>query len=148
MVGGRSIIGTAVVSCRIVLGQSSKEDVGDKRAFEAVCGSCHTAGLVAGFRSEPEWVETVQQMVRLGARASDEQFDRLMRFLLRTWTKVKINSATAPEIAPVLDIGDAAAEAVVKRRTELGSFKSLDQLKKIPGLNPAKLEARKDRIIF
>jgi competence protein ComEA len=87
-------------------------------------------------------------MVRLGARASDEQFDRLMRFLLRTWTKFNINSATAPEIAPVLDIGDAADEAVVKRRTESGSFKSLDQLKKISGLNPAKLEARKDRIIF
>lgn len=43
MVGGRSIIGTAVVSCRIVLGRSSKEDAGDKRVFEAVCDSCHSA---------------------------------------------------------------------------------------------------------
>jgi competence protein ComEA len=87
-------------------------------------------------------------MVKLGARGSDEQFDRLMRFLSRNLTKVNINSATAREIAPVLDIGDAMAEAVVKRRTEIGKFKALDDLKKISGVDAAKLEARKDRIAF
>jgi DNA uptake protein ComE-like DNA-binding protein len=56
-------------------------------------------------------VETVQQMVRRG------RYD--------------------PEIAPVLDVGDAAGEAVVKRRTDLGSFESLNQLKKTPGLDRA-----------
>jgi len=113
----RALIAIAAAFCGAVFGQSSKQDAADKKAFEAVCGNCHTVSLVAGFRSESEWIETVEQMVKLGARGSDEQLDRVMRFLLRTFTKVNINAATAPEIAPVLDIGDAAAEAVVKTKS-------------------------------
>jgi len=130
-----------------VLGQTSPNDA-DKKAMEAVCGSCHSASLVEGLRSQAEWLETVEQMVKLGARGSDEQFKRLMRFLSRNLTKVNINSATAGEIAPVLDIGDGTAAAIVKRRSEIGKFTTLDELQKIPGVDAAKLEARKDRIVF
>ena len=59
-----------------------------------------------------------------------------------------MNTGTASRIAPVLDISEAVAEAVVKRRTEIGKFQALDELKKIPGIDAAKLEARKDRIVF
>src|ERR1700722_15563032 len=106
------------IACACALGQSARDDAADKRALDAVCGSCPSASLVEGLRSQPEWVDTVEQMVKLGARGSDEQFDGLMRFLLRNLTKININTANAPQIAAVLDIGDAAAEAVVKRRTD------------------------------
>jgi competence protein ComEA len=36
----------------------------------------------------------------------------------------------------------------VKYRTEHGSFKTLEDLKKIPGVDAAKLNARKERIVF
>ena len=55
---------------------------------------------------------------------------------------------TAAEIAPVLDISDDTAESIVKRRAANGGFKTIEELKKIPGVNAAKLEARKDRIAF
>ena len=87
-------------------------------------------------------------MVKAGAKGTDEQFDRLMRYLLRNWTKVDVNTATAAEIAPVLDVSDATAQAIVKRRTENGSFKTIEELKKVPGVNGARLEARKDRVVF
>jgi competence protein ComEA len=138
----------AVVFCGGIFGQSSAEAAADKKAFETVCGACHTVSLVTGLRSEEEWTETIQKMVNLGAKGSDEQFDRVMWFLLSTLTKVDVNTATASQIAPVLDISDATAEAVIKRRTEIGKFKALDDLKKIPGVDSAKLEARKDRIGF
>lgn len=145
---GWLLIAAAGAFCGGVLGQPSGEDAADKKALEAVCGACHSVTLVAGLRSEPEWTETVEQMVKLGARGSAEQFDRLMRFLLRTLTKVNVNTATAPQIVPVLDISDATAESIVKRRTEIGRFQAIDELKKIPGVDAAKLEARKDRIVF
>jgi len=145
---GGLFMAAAVAFCGGVLAQTSGEDAADKRALDAVCGACHSVSLVAGLRSEPEWMETVEQMVGLGARGSDEQFDRLVRFLLRNLTKVNVNTADASQIAPVLDISDAVAEAVVKRRTEIGKFQSLDELKKIPGVNGDKLEARKERIVF
>ncbi|MBZ5627140.1 MAG: helix-hairpin-helix domain-containing protein, partial [Acidobacteriia bacterium] len=118
MAGGWLLIAAAVAFCGGALGQTSGGDAADKRALEAVCGACHSASLVEGLRSEPEWTETVEQMVKLGAKGSDEQFDRLIRFLLRNLTKVNVNTGTASRIAPVLDISEAVAEAVVKRRTE------------------------------
>ena len=127
---------------------SSREDAADKAAFQAVCGSCHPLTMVDGLRTESEWLQEIEQMVKIGAKGTDEQFERVIRVLLRTLTKVNVNTATAQEIAPVLDVTDATAEALVKYRTEHGSFKTLEDLKKIPGVDAAKLNARKQRIVF
>ena len=87
-------------------------------------------------------------MIKMGARGTDEQFQRVMRVLARTLTKVNVNTADARQIAPVLDISEAVAEALVKRRTENGKFKSVEDLKQVPGMDAAKVEAQKDRIMF
>jgi competence protein ComEA len=71
-----------------------------------------------------------------------------MRVLVRTLTKVNVNTAEPRQIAPVLDVTDAVAESVVKRRTSNGNFKTIEDLKQVQGVDPVKLEARKDRIIF
>jgi competence protein ComEA len=120
----------------------------DSAAFEAVCGRCHPTSMAAGLLSEPEWVETIDIMRGLGAKGTDEQFERLLRHLIRTQTKVNVNTQPAAQIAPVLDISSAAAEAIVKYRNEKGPFKSLEDLQKVPGLNAAKLDDRKERIAF
>lgn len=127
---------------------ASGQEKADKAAFESVCGSCHPASMVDSLKSGSEWRETIELMAKLGAKGTDEEFDRLMRFLLRNWTKVNVNTATAAEIAPVLDISETAAAAIVKRRSGNGGFKTIDELKKIPGVDGAKLELRKDRIAF
>ena len=93
---------------------SAREAAADKAAFQAVCGSCHALSLVSGLRTEAEWVDEIQQMVKIGAKGTDEQFDRVMRVLSRTLTKVNVNLANAAEIAPVLDISERTAEALVK----------------------------------
>ena len=51
--------------------------------------------------------------------------------------------------AEARSIVDAAtADAVVTYRTEQGGFKTIDDLKKVPGIDGAKIEARKDRLMF
>jgi competence protein ComEA len=152
--GARFLIVAAILSTGSALSQKDepdappRQDRADKAAFEAVCGACHPASLADGLRSESEWGETVEQMVKAGAKGTGEQFERVMRFLLRTLTKVNVNTATASEIAPVLDISGAAARALVKRRTEKGNFKTLEDLKRVPGVDATKLEARQDRVAF
>jgi competence ComEA-like helix-hairpin-helix protein len=42
----------------------------------------------------------------------------------------------------------ATAEAIVKYRDERGRFGAIEDLKKVPGLDAAKVEARKDRLVF
>jgi competence protein ComEA len=127
---------------------SSREDKAEKAAFEAVCLTCHPLGMVDGIRSELEWRETFELMVKIGATGTDEQIDRAMRFLLHNLTKVNVNTATASEIAPVLGVSDAAAQAIVERRTRNGGFKTIEELKKVRGVDAAKLEGRRDRIVF
>jgi competence protein ComEA len=134
----------------LCLGQTSaaREDKADKAAFDEVCSKCHPSNMVTDFRSEPEWKETVEHMVAIGATGTEEQFSRIMRYLLRNLTKVNVNTATAVQIAPVLDLNQAAAQALVDYRTEHGLFKTFEELKKVPKLNASKLESRKDRIVF
>jgi competence protein ComEA len=118
----------------------------DKATFDRVCGKCHSTTMISDLKSEEEWIETVQNMVSIGAKGTDDEFHQVQRYLARNFTKVNINTATAAQIAPVLDIAANAAQIIVDYRAAHGTFDSLDQLKKIPGVDAAKIEARKDRI--
>jgi competence protein ComEA len=126
----------------------ARDEAADKADFEAVCGACHNTSMVSDIRSEPEWREIVDHMVSIGADGTAGQLEAVMRVLLRTQTKVNVNTATAAELPLVLGISDATAQVVVKYRAEHGKFKSFDDLKKVPGIDAAKLEARKDRVVF
>ena len=126
----------------------ARTEAADKADFEAVCGACHTSSMVSDIRTEPEWKDTVELMVSLGAEGTGEQMEAVMRVLLRTLTKVNVNTAPAAQLALVFDFSEAMAQAVVKYRGEHGKFKSLADLKKVPGINAAKLDTRKDRVAF
>ena len=69
-----------------------------------------------------------------------------MRVLLRTSTKINVNTATAAQLTLVLDVSESAAQAVVKYRAARGAFKTPDDLKKVPGIDAGKIDARRDRI--
>jgi competence protein ComEA len=142
------LLGTSAICSAQVSKTPGRSEVADKADFETVCGACHTPGMVSDIRTEPEWKDTVEHMVSLGADGTPEQMEAVMRVLLRTLTKVNVNTAPAAQLPLVLDISDAAAQAVVKYRAEHGKFKTLADLKKVPGINAAKLDARKDRIAF
>jgi competence ComEA-like helix-hairpin-helix protein len=139
------IVAAAGLSIGKASGQEVQKDAG---IFRAVCGSCHSTSLVEGLRTESEWREEVDQMIKIGARGTDEQLQAVMRFLIRTLTKVNVNTAEAPEIARVLDVPDRVAEAMVKHRISNGAFKTLQDLKLRSGIDPAKLEALKERLLY
>ncbi|HXJ40345.1 MAG TPA: helix-hairpin-helix domain-containing protein, partial [Bryobacteraceae bacterium] len=62
--------------------------------------------------------------------------------------RVNVNTATASQIAPVLGVSETVAQGVVDYRARHGSFTSLEELKKVPGIEAARLLARHDRIAF
>jgi competence protein ComEA len=126
----------------------ARTEAADKADFEAVCGACHTSSMVTDIRTEPEWKDTVEQMVSLGADGTGQQMEAVMRVLLRTLTRVNVNTAAAAQLPLVLDISEATAQAVVTYRAEHGKFKSLADLKKVPGINAGKLDTRRDRVAF
>mgnify|MGYP000915159974 CR=1 FL=1 len=60
-----------------------------------------------------------------------------------------INHASVNEIAKRLKgVGRKIAQRIVKTREQLGDFKKLEDLKAVPGMGSAKIEANKERISF
>lgn len=123
-------------------------DPTDKAAFEKVCSQCHTSSMITDMMTRDEWSETIETMITIGAKGTVDEFARVRRYLAQTMTRVNVNVADAAEIAPVLELSEAAAQAVVDYRAKHGSFENLDALGKVPGINVAALARRKERIVF
>src|ERR1700735_5621088 len=120
-----------------------------KDVIEQVCGACHGVDLVSSRRATKEgWGYIVDDMVSRGASATNEQIKTINEYLAKNFGQVNTNKAPSAEIASVLEITADQADAIVKYRKDHGDFKTLDDVKKVPGLASANLDAKKDRIVF
>lgn len=59
---------------------------------------------------------------------------------------VNINSATLEELDALDGVGPATAQKIVDYRTEHGGFRTIDEIKEVPGIGDAKFAAMKDAI--
>ena len=117
-------------------------------ALKTVCGGCHTLALVTDrMRTGADWRRVFEKMVRLGLPGSDEDVYAAGRYVRDHLTAVDVNSAPASEIARVLGVSPAAAEAIVVRRAQR-QFGGLDDLASVPGVDRARLEERRLKILF
>jgi competence protein ComEA len=120
-----------------------------KAALLKVCSNCHTAeSVVQTLRTRQEWTDVVDQMSRYGAEASDQEFDQILAYLVKYFSPIQINKASAKELESTLDVPANVAEAIVTYRTEKGALKSADDLKKVSGLDAAKIDALRLRLVF
>ena len=120
-----------------------------KDVLESVCGACHGTDLVASRRATKQgWSYIVDDMVSRGASATNEQIATINEYLAKNLGQVNVNKGPSEEIASVLEITSAQADAIVKYRTDHGDFKTVDDLKKVPGLESARLDAKKDRVVY
>lgn len=66
---------------------------------------------------------------------------------LATAAPIDINSASAADFAKAIKgVGDAKAAAIVEYRSKNGSFKSVDDLAKVPGIGPKTIEANRENL--
>jgi competence protein ComEA len=92
-------------------------------------------------------------MVAFGMKASDRDFALILDYLAKNYgadevPRVNVNKATAIELESGLSLRRSQAAAVLAYRAKNGPFKSLEDLKKVPLIDPEKIEAKKDRIAF
>ena len=69
-------------------------------------------------------------------------------YLVKFYSPIRINTATAKELESVLDVPSSVAEAIVTYRQAQGPFRTVDDLTRVPGLEPEKIDARKARLTF
>lgn len=119
-----------------------------------VCSPCHEPNRVAAFRLTREgWHATVSDMRWRGAKATDGEVELIVEYLAANFLgeaapKLNMNRATSIELESVLSLLRKEAAAVVAYRHKSGGFKSIEDLRKVPGLDFKKVQAGKDRIIF
>ncbi|HVW84639.1 MAG TPA: helix-hairpin-helix domain-containing protein [Bryobacteraceae bacterium] len=119
-----------------------------------VCGKCHSAEQAASLhQSRTGWEETVSKMVNMGAEGSDDEFESILTYLTKNFgpekpKSVNVNTGTSVELESTLGLSRTESAAVVQYRTDKGPFKTVEDLKNVPGLDYAKVEAKKSMIKF
>ncbi len=98
-----------------------------------------------------QWESKVTEMLQEEPDVTAEERAAIVEYLATNFKpggKIYVNLAAAKDLESALELSTRDAEAVVHYRDENGSFKTLDDLRKVPGLDSAKIEARKDRLTY
>jgi competence protein ComEA len=157
MSGGRivsivagGVLAAALASAQTATSNTSKlPDGPGKTALLKACNECHGADAAVGqLKTRDEWSKTLDEMAANGAQAADEEWNQILDYLDKHFSLIFVNKADARALANTLDVPDTEGDAIVRYRDEHGRFATIDDLKKVPGLDGAKVESRKDRFVF
>ena len=133
--------------------QSPLPDGPGKDVTVKVCGDCHSADVVASVRLTREgWQETIANMVQQGAKATETEQTAILEYVSTHFKgnarrPLNLNSATSVELESVAGLLKKEAAALIAYREKHGNCKKLEDLKRVPGLDYKKIDARKDRLV-
>src|SRR6185369_1122566 len=123
-----------------------------KDTFESVCSLCHAPTTPFGKQwTRKEWELKVTEMLQEEPDVTREERAAIVEYLAANFKpggKIYINWAEAKDLESALEISPSEAEAIVRYRRERGDFKNLEDLKKVSSLDSAKIESKKDRLVF
>ena len=142
----------ATLSLTVANAQEKLPDGPGRETVKRVCGACHSPENVAGMaKTREEWGAVVGEMAADGAQATEAEFNEIVDYLATYFPKVpkiNVNKASAKDLETGLELSTKEAEAIVHFREEKGSFKSVEDVEKVPGVDAKKIEAKKDRLTF
>ena len=146
------LVCAAVLSAGMAWGQFP--DLPGKDATLKACSGCHEPERAASLHQTKDgWDATMSAMASRGMTLSDTDYATVLTYLSTAFPAdavppLNINKAEGIDIESALGLLRSQAALIVAYRDKHGNFKSLDDLKKVPGLDFSKLEAKKDRIAF
>ena len=137
---------------RVVSGEGMPDGPGKDVTVQA-CGSCHDARRAASVRlTRDGWAAVIDSMQRFGARFSPEEVPVILdylstHFLGEALQPLNLNTATQIDLEAAGGLLRREAAAVIRYREQHGRFKTLDDLKQVPGLDFKKIENRRDAVV-
>jgi competence protein ComEA len=143
----------AAVFSGMVFAQGFPDLPGKDVAVKA-CSTCHEPERAASLRQDRAgWDATMSAMAGRGMQLSDTEYTTTLDYLTKAFPAeavkpINVNTAEAIDLESGLSLLRSQAAAIVAYREKHGKFKSLDDLKKVPGIDLAKIEAKKDRLAF
>jgi competence protein ComEA len=129
--------------------QSLPEGSG-KELVEVICSSCHsTERIAAQHKTKPQWQDKVLEMLQEETDVTQAERDRIVEYLAKSFpARINVNSAAAKDIETVLELSPETALAIVRYRERNGGFKTIEDLKKVPGVDARKIDAHRERLEF
>lgn len=124
--------------------------------LKKVCTQCHDIDSIPRLRyTRSDWANLVFSMKDMGADATGAELDQIIDYLTKNFgkgddavKKTNVNSASAKEIEAALGFTTKESEAIVLYRMKNGNYKDLDTMKKVEGVDAAKIQSAKDKIEF
>ncbi len=120
-----------------------------------LCAVCHAPEIVMNRRESVDgWNAVVVDMIARGAKGSDDEFGEIVDYLVAKFpktavsSKINVNQAGVKDLAAALEIAEKQAGAIVEYRDAKGKFKSIEDLLRVPGIDTAAIEAKKDKLEF
>ena len=117
------------------------------------CAPCHEARRAASVRLTREgWAAVIEGMRLRGAKVSDEDFPIILdylstHFLGEAPQPLNLNTAAQIDLEAAGGLLRREAAAVIQYREKHGRFKSIDDLKRVPGLDFRKIDSRRDAMV-
>lgn len=118
------------------------------------CSTCHSVEqAVSARQGQEEWAGTLEKMAGMGAKIPDESYDVILTYLAGHFgpdapLPIRVNTASAVDLESLLLLRRSESAAIIKYREEHGKFKTIDDLRKVPGVDFKKIEAKKDLLVF
>lgn len=122
-----------------------------KETFQTVCSMCHSPDAVIGKQGSKQWWQSkVTEMLQESTDIPGSDVDAIVAYLAKSFPiiKINVNKAAAKDLETGLELTAKESEAIVQYREAKGNFKTLDDLKKVPGLDAVNIESKKDRLEF
>jgi len=115
-----------------------------------LCSKCHSPNNILAVGRTPQgWQDLIVRMTTFGLQGTDEEFTATLDYLTANFPpKVNVNRASAAQLVAVLALTSEEAAALVSYREKNGDYKTIDDLKKVSGVDSKKLEAKKDLLQF
>jgi competence protein ComEA len=129
-------------------------DGAGKEEARKLCSGCHELEKAFSTRQDRAgWQLTLDKMVSYGMKASEKDIAAVLEYAVKNFPadevpKILVNEARAIELESGLSLRRSQAAAVIQYREKNGPFKSIEDLKKVPGIDTDKIEAKKDRLVF
>jgi competence protein ComEA len=154
-----SIAGLAITAALLITwshaasAQAQMPEGPGKDAVVRMCGTCHPVERAASVRLTREgWQDTIGKMMTLGAKGSDEDVKAVLEYLSTHYKgeagkPLNLNTATSIDLESITMFLRKESAAWIAWRSKNGPCKTVDDLKKVPGVDFKKIDERRERLV-
>lgn len=148
-----ALLAAAALVIPLAQAQPGLPDGEGKDVVERLCLNCHgPENFINKNYTRDGWGEVIYSMQSRGLTGTDREFDTVAtycaKYLGKSEARVNVNRATAKELESALRLPSDQCEAIVKYRAEKGEFRTWQDVAKVPGVDPRRIEQQKDRLTF